>query len=119
MTIPSVLVVAMVRDAAEGGAVVVAFLAVMVLVLVTGAAYCHTKGRQWSTSSSRRYVYTAVAGDRCNRRGPGAAPYLLIFGILLRADALSAFLVAFSLCFFARIPRTPKGYCVRVLKPPP
>ena len=34
MTIPSVLVVAMVRDAAEGGAVVVAFLAVMVLVLV-------------------------------------------------------------------------------------
>ena len=33
-TIPSVLVVAMVRDAAEGGAVVVAFLAVMVLVLV-------------------------------------------------------------------------------------
>ena len=75
MTIPWVLVVAMVRDAAEGGAVVVAFLAAMVLVLVglagdeilllavagalllppfiiyrmnprvTGAAYCHTKGR--------------------------------------------------------------------------
>lgn len=34
MTIPSVLVVAMVRDAVEGDAVVVVFLAVMALVLV-------------------------------------------------------------------------------------
>ena len=108
MTIPSVLVVAMVRDAAEGGAVVVAFLAVMVLVLVTGAAYCHRKGRQCNGVA----VVAVCSSWRIDAiEGPGTLS--LMVSCFLPMPLSSR--LAFSLCFFARIPRTPKGYCVRVL----